>query len=340
MSAKRQLWQRLPWLHPQRAEVLAALALAVRLHQPLAEGFARLAEADPSLQPWRRELDAGLRSGEPLGALLCRHRLLDKSAARRLDRATDPVAEFETLTRASYAPLRGVWLICWFPAVLALAVSAPLVLLQLSGLSQFFETVYTELGIKLPALTMMMLIRGNLAFIIMGGSVCAMVGLLTCLSLVRGLRHLPHLWWVEVRRSLALLAVIRAARTGADKVLILSWPASWLAAIRVSAGRQRRPAWDREWRTYRILTRWRAGGPGWRAAARAPTAAGVLHALGLVSTTSDAAELQRLEEFVSEQLRDALEPARAQAAALLMVGFAFGCVMAVVGLFLPFLGGL
>ena len=39
-TATQRSW--LPWLHPHRADVLAALALAMRLRQPLAGGFIKL----------------------------------------------------------------------------------------------------------------------------------------------------------------------------------------------------------------------------------------------------------------------------------------------------------
>ena len=330
---------RLPWLHPHRAEVLAALALSVRLRQPLAPGLARLAEADPSLHAWHLRLDAGLRSGEPLGALLSRHRVLDKKSAARLDAAVDPVAEFATITNDSYTPLRGMFLIRWFPVILAMTLCVPLVILQISHVSSFFEQTYLDLGIRLPNLTLMVMdMTRGLLFLPMVVTGLCMMGLLEIVSGCRGLRHLPHLWWVEVRRTEALLALVTAAHASADTLRVVRWPVNWLAVLRISATRQRRPMWDKDWRTYRILTRWRATGLGWRKAAHATTALGVLQALELIPENCDPQDLRNLEQVLIQRQCTALESARAQAWALLMVGFVGGCGIGVLALAIPLAG--
>lgn len=259
----------LPWLHPQRADVLAALALVVRRRQPLAPAFARLAAGDPLLQPWNRRLAAGLAAGDPLGAVLRRHRLLDRRAAAQLDAAADPVAAFERVAGESLLPVRGLVLVRWFPAALVVAILLPVMLVHLSGVSAMYEAIYKDLNIKLPMLTSLMLGRSWASALapLSGGLLAA--ALLSMLGLLRGLRHLRHLWWVEVHRQAALLRLADAAVAGDDAPRHLAWPASWLAALRLSAWRQDRPGWDHAWRTWRILTRWRILDPGWRAAARA-----------------------------------------------------------------------
>ena len=334
MSGAERLMTTLPWLHPRRAEVLAALALAVRLREPLAEGLARLAEHDPALRPWLARLAPDLRAGGPLGALLRRHRLVDRQAAERLDRAADPVAEFARLTRRSCAPLRGLRLIRWFPVVLMGALCLPLAVLQLSGVAGVFVSIFLELGIRLPQVTMALVGTRGSGLLLLVIACTWTAALLVGLSALRGLRHLPRLWWVEVRRGAALLELVAAARSGADRPLDLRGPAAWLAGLGVSAWRQGRPGWDRAWRTYRVLTRWRAPGADWRLAARATTAAGVLQALGLLGGGGDE-ELRHLERTLEERLRHALEPARAQAIAVLMVALGIGFGTAVLALFQP-----
>lgn len=328
----------LPWLHAQRAEVLAALALSVRLRQPLAPGLAQLAENDPSLQIWHRRLDAGLRAGEPLGALLYRQRLIDKKSAMRLDTTSDPLKEFAAITQDSYKPLRALFLLHWFPVIVAMTLCVPLIALQISQMGSFFAQIYSELGIRLPALTLLLmdLSRGS-TVVLVAGVGCLMVGLTTILSVMRGLRHLQHCLWVDVHRTEALLGLITAAQQGDDAPRVLRWPLNWLAALRISAVRQYRPAWDAQWRTYRILTRWRAPEMGWRKAARSTTALGVLQALGLVSDGDggDQQELLQLKHLLDERLRGALATDVAQAFALLMVSVAIGCGVAVFALVLP-----
>ncbi len=329
------MMMRLPWLHPQRTEVLAALALSVRVRQPLAEGFARLAAVDPTLQPWQQRLDGALRAGDPLGSVLYRYRLVDRRDATRLDTADDPLVAFEAVARESHSPLHGLWLIRWFPVPLMLAVCLPLALLKMIGVAQIFEDIFLGLGIKLPTITLMVLDHSAIGVWLLVLVGVWMAGILIMLSAIRGLRHVPRLWWVEVQRSAALLALATAARAAADEPVRLTGLLAWLAKREISAWRQGRPAWDREWRTYHILTCWRAPGPGWQTAAHALTALEVLRSLDLVDTTCDAAGLECFVISCRERLRHALVPAHAQAWALLMVGFAVGCLASVFALYLP-----
>lgn len=325
----------LPWLHPHRADVLAALALTMRLRQPLATGFIRLAEGDPLLRPWALRLSTDLASGAPLGGVLRKHRLLDRRTAARLDTAADPVSEFEHLSREQLTPVRGLLLIRWFPVALVGVILAPVAVVRVTGVLAMFEQIYRELGIKLPELTAMLfssVFAGPISWAI---PVVAMCLLLAALNSLRGLRHICHLWWVDVHRQAALYELACAAVEGDNAPRRLRWPGSWLAALRISASRQQRPAWDHAWRTWRILTRWRAFGPGWRVAACATTVTDVLIALGFLAENPSVAELQRMRADARAHLIDAIDRARAQAYAMLMVGVGLGAMFAVMALFLP-----
>lgn len=326
---------RLPWLHPHRADVLAALALAARQREPLGRGFERLAAGDPLLRPWAEQLGPDLSSGEALGTVLHRHRLIDRRTAGRLDAAGDQAEAIDRLGRDQLEPLRGLNLVRWFPVAVISVMLVPVALLQVSGVTTTFERIFLDLNIRLPALTHAMLdhsASGLLLPLLGAGALWLVLGLL---ATTRGLRHLPHLWWVEVHRQHALLRLVEAACDGDDAALHLPAPASWLAALRLSAWRQDRPVWDRDWRTWRILTRLRALGHGWPAAARATTAAGVLQAVGLLAGDGDRAALLRLRDQTRARLAHALAPAQVEARALLIVAVASGLAMAVLAMFLP-----
>lgn len=326
---------RVPWLHPHRADVLAALALVARSRQPLDRGFAHLAEGDPLLRPWNERLGPAFAAGEPLAAVLQRHRLIDRRTATACAQDGDPVVACDRMARESLAPVRGLLLVRWFPVALAAAMLVPVAVMQLSGVMALFEAMFRDLNICLPALTVAMLDRSWAgAFLPLLGA-GAMWCLLMLLRQLRGLRHLPHLWWVEVHRQAAMLELVEAAMAGNDAPRHLRWPLSWGAALRLSALRQDRPAWDRSWRTWRILTRWRALGHGWREAGRATTAVGVLQALGLLPAGVAGLGLDQLRATVRQRLVHALEPAHVEAKAMLMVGFAVGLFLAVMAMFLP-----
>ncbi|MEK7413386.1 MAG: hypothetical protein AAB263_08720 [Planctomycetota bacterium] len=325
----------LPWLHPHRADVLAALALAVRQRQPLAQGFARLAEGDPLLRPWSDRLAPDLAGGTPIGTVLRRHRLLSKAAAVQLDNEPNQQAAFDRLAHDSLQPVRGVWLIRWFPVLLVVIILIPVAVLQLSGVTSMHAAIYRDFNLKLPLLTLVMLDQ-SIAGVILPLIGAALIWLLLAtLGLFRGLRHLPHLWWVEVHRQAAMLELVDAAIAGADAPRRLRWPWSWCAALRLSAWRQNKPTWDRSWRTWRILTRWRALGHGWRTAARATTAVGLLQALELLPAHADRTSLEQLRATTRDRLAYALEPALVETRALLLIGFAVGLFMAVMALYLP-----
>ena len=318
----------LPWLHPHRADVLAALALAMRLRQPLASGFIKLAEGDPLLQPWAERLSPDLASGAPLGRVLHQHRLLDRQTAQRLDTAADQVAEFEYLSQEQLAPIQGLTLIRWFPVYLVAVILAPLAAAQALGISIFFEKIYRDLGIKLPALTEMMFSFQGLGLMAWALVIGLTWGAIYLTLQVRVFRHLCHLWWVDVHRQAALYALTSAAVHHHDAPQPLRWT-SWLAAVRISASRQNHPPWDRDWRTWRILTRFRAFGPGWKIAAHSSTAAEVLTALELLPAHADAVATRRARDEARHHLLALLEIARPQAHALLMLGVASGAMMVI-----------
>ena len=326
----------LPWLHPHRADVLAALALAMRLRQPLASGFTRLADGDPLLQAWAMRLSPDLASGAPLGGVLRKHRLLDRRAARRLDSATDPVGEFENLSQEQLVPLHGLTLIRWFPVYLVAVILGPVAVIQTLGIPKIFENFYRVLGIKSPALTELMFSFHGLGLVGWAVAVASMWGILYLILQVRVLRHFCHLWWVDVHRQAALYALTRAAVARQDAPQRLRWR-SLLAVVRISSARQMHPAWDHDWRTWRVLTRLRALGPGWKIAARSSTAAEVLTALGLLPTQADAAALLRVRDEARQHLLAVLEPARAQAYGVLMFGGALGAMKVALAFFAPLL---
>lgn len=325
----------LPWPHPHRADVLAALALAARLREPLDRGLTRLAEGDPLLRPWAVRLGPDLAAGAPLGATLLRHGLLVRDEARRLDADPDQATAIDRLGRDGLAPLRGLLLVRWFPVALVAAMLAPVALLQLCGVTGAFEQIFHELNIRLPALTVAMLDRSLTGLLLPLVGAGAVWLLLAVLASARGLRHLRRLCWVEVHRQHALLQLVEAARDGDDAPVVLPRWVSWLSVLRLWAWRQGRPAWDRDWRAYRILTRWRAMGGGWHAAARAATAAGLLQDLGMLPPGGDRAAIDRLREEIRVRLAYALEPARVEAQALITVAIACGLAVAVLAMFLP-----
>jgi hypothetical protein len=326
---------RLPWLHPHRADVLAAIALVVRQREPLALGLARLAEGDPLLRPWSARLGPDLAAGAALPEVLWRHRLIDHHAAERLIEVPDPVAACDRLAVESLTPVRGLLLIRWFPVALAAVMLGPVALLSTSGVLGDFEQIFLDLNIHLPAITVLVIEASYVGLLLplVGG--LAMLCLMSLLHQVRGVRHITHLWWVEVHRQAAMLELVEAAIAGDDEPQHYDMPVSWGIEVRLSALRQDRPAWDLGWRTWRILTRFRALGHNWREAARASTAAGVLQALGLLPVAPEASSLEALRASVRQRLIHALEPAQAEARALLTIAFALGLFIAVLAVFLP-----
>lgn len=324
---------RLPWLHPHRADVLAAIALAVRRREPLPEALVRLAEHDPLLQPWSRRLGPPLAAGEALPLLLCRHRLVDEATATAMACSDDPVAAVDRAAAESLAAPRGLLLITWFPVALAAVLLIPLAVLQVSGVLGVFEQMFRDLNIRLPALTVMMMEhqRNGLFMPLVGAA--AMWCLLVILRQVTGVRHITHLWWVEVHRQVALMALIDAAIAGDDEPEHLDPPFDLLAGLYFRF--QDRPPWHPHWRTWWCLTRWRASGPQWRAARGAATAADLLCALSLLPHGTGTAELSALRETVRSRLILALEPAVLEARALLTFAVAFGAFLGVIAMFLP-----
>ena len=212
-----------------------------------------------------------------------------------------------------------------------------MVLLQLIGVQAALAAIYRDIGLKLPVLTHIMLGVDGGPLLTLGLGAAAVWALFAGLGLIRGLRHLCHVWWVDVHRQAALHEIACAAAAGADARCTLSAPWSWLAIVRLSAWRQDRPSWDRAWRTWRFLTRLRALGPGWRVAARATTAAGVLAALGLLGTDADHAALVSVRDEVRARLAIAVEGARIQAWALMSVCLVIGLMFAILALLLPLL---
>jgi len=324
---------KLPWLHPHRADVLAAIALAARRREALPEGLARLSEHDPLLRPWSRRLGPALSAGEALPHVLQRHRLIDDATAAAMTRNSDAVAACDRAAADALAAPRGLLLISWFPVALVMVLLIPLAALQVSGVLGMFEQMYRDLNIRLPAITVMMLESqwGGGFMPLLGGM--AMWTLLGALRQLTGVRHITHLWWVEVHRQAALLALVDAAIAGDDEPVHLDMPLDMVAGLYYQF--QDRPPWHPHWRTWWCLTRWRASGPEWRAASEATTAADLLRTLGLLPHDAGAPALAALRETVRTRMVLALEPAVVEARALLMVGVAIGAFLGVIALFLP-----
>ena len=324
-----------PGLCTDRADVLAALALVSRQWEPLDRGLARLAAGDPLLQTWSDRLGPDLAGGMALGQVLVRHRLATAEQGRAMDQAADIPAEIERLTVEAAEPIPGLWLIRWFPVALVVSVLAPLGLLVITGIAQQFRSIYGELGISLPHVTLLLLDDPWVLLLELVKMVVGVALLLKLVESLRVIRHVPQLWWPSVHREMAIRTLLLAAQAGANAPRHLRFPLNWLAALRISFLRQDKPRWDPALRTFRILTRWRALSPSWKHAAQSPTAVGVLQALGFLadSATSDHIR-QRLDES-RERLRRLSAVALAQVRGAMTVGFGLGIVVAIMALIMP-----
>jgi hypothetical protein len=310
-------------LHPNRADVLAACALMMRAREPLADGLERLAAGDALLAPWARRLAPGLREGEPVAHALRRLRLVSAREAELLALDHDLPAALDRVAGAAAAPPPRAWLVRHLPITFALALFTPdLAMTLLSSIAGGpFASIYRELGVQLPLASELLT---NPARLLVSSSVVIAV-LASSEWLVRnlrGLRHIAHLWCVEVERESALLRLVQAARLGDDRGPRGTLLQLVLDAMRLSAVRLRRPRWDRDWRTWLFLTRFRLTRETRRAAAARPDLAGRLLLLGVVDERDGRPQWVEAEERCRARLDSAIEESlRVARPALLLVAW-------------------
>jgi hypothetical protein len=257
-------------LHPQRVEVLHALALLAGGREPLPEGLERLAAEDPLLRPWAARLAPRLRAGEALGPCLIRARLVTSREAFVLN-GKDPSLALAHVAQLVTRPQFRLTVVRWFPTVLTLsaAVSFNLALWAVGDL----VGISSELGWRTASL-------GDCV----ASGVVAVVGVAVVqylLTAVRGLRHLQHLWCPAVHRAAAWHDLVTTIRWGGDAVAHPGPGQRAWQGIRLSAQRSGRPAWDLPWRTWLFLTRFRLSRAQRRHLRSLPHGAERLAALGV-----------------------------------------------------------
>ena len=324
------------FLHPLRADVLSALALAAGGREPLPEALEHLAASDPLLRPWAARLGPPLRAGAPLGTTLHRARLIDRIHGERLDAAADPARALDRLARQAMAPIRGAALVVWLPVWLALALVVPMILpdLLMRHVTGYdFENIYRELGMTLPSLTEMVisLSRAPWSPLVLA---LGIAGFMWLLAQFRGLRHVLHVWNPEVHRNLALLELLRCSRDGGGlRPARPSWFMRLLMALRIGARRYEQPEWDLPWRTWLFLTRFRLRRAERLGLASLPTITERLTAIGVLTLAGGVPDHDTAEERLRGQLQTTLDRNRPWLL-FLALGFAFSTT--VMSYVLPF----
>jgi len=323
------------FLHPQRTEVLAACALVTRLSEPVASGMARLGSTDPFLSRWAQRLTPALQEGVALPLVLLRARLISRREAEQLSIAADLPTALDRLVSASIQPSHRVWLVRHVPSVIILAVMLPALVVStcLYSVVHAFEVVYRDLGIQLPAATVVVLHPMTLLFalVIALASFAATEWLLRAIA---GVRFLCLLWCPEIERQNALLRLIQASRTGDNAPPRLGWARRLLSAVRLGAWSARRPHWQRHWNTWMLLTRFRLDRDLRRAAVRLPDLTARLMQLRLVPLRDQRPDWDAAEDRCRERL------ALAEGHALLFVGVVLlwsSCIGVFVALLAPLL---
>ena len=324
------------FLHPLRANVLSALALAAGGRESLPAALERLAASDPLLKPWVARLVPALRVGAPLGTTLRRARLIDRIHGERLDAAADPARALDRLARQAMAPIRGAALVVWLPVWLALALVVPMILpdlLMRHVTGSNFEALYRELGLILPDLTemVMSLSRAPWSPLVLA---LGIAGAMWLLAQFRGLRHVLHLWNPEVHRNLALLELLRCSRDGGGlRPARPSWFMRCLMAVEIGARRPDRPEWDLPWRTWLFLTRFRLRRGERLGLASLPTITERLTAIGVLTMAEGVPDHDTAEERLRSQLQTTLDRSRPW---LLFLSIGFALSTTVMSYVLPF----
>jgi len=321
------------FLHPQRTEVLAACALVTRLDEPVASGMARLGQGDPFLARWAQKLDPDLSAGLPLPQVLRRQRLISRLEAELLSADADLPVALDRLASASIQPSSRIWLVRHLPSVIVLAVMGPALVVStcLYSVVHAFEMVYRDLGIQLPAATIVVIHPGTL-LCAMVGAVLAIAAIEWLLRAISGLRFICVLWCPEIERQNALLRLIQAGRAGVQSPPRLGWLRRQLSHLRLGAWSARRPQWQQHWNTWMLLTRFRLDRNLRRAAARLPDLASRLLLLRLVPLRDDRPDWDAAEDRCRERL------SQAESHALLFVSVVLlwaSCIGVFVSLFAP-----
>ncbi|MBA2482031.1 MAG: hypothetical protein H0V44_15305 [Planctomycetes bacterium] len=295
------------FLHPHRADILAAVALVARAREPLADGLVSLTAGDPHLSRWASRLAPALRSGTPAPDVLRRARLLSRHETRILAADADFVAALDRIASAAASPPRGIWWVRHLPVSCALAFALPAtawcLLLAANGMDLHYAT--DQLGITVGSI-------GRLSHqplasaLLLGAMLLAITAGDAAVRGVRGLRHLTHFWCPEVDRQVALLRLIQHARLGDDAPVRLDPLRSALARVGVGAWRPNQPVWDRDWRTWMFLTRWRLSPDLRKQSAQRRDLASRLTLLGIVDSDRGRPDWDAAETLCRERLDDAL----------------------------------
>jgi hypothetical protein len=221
------------WLHPDRADVLSALALVAKQGDALPQGFARLAAADPVLQPWIERLNPALTQGQALGATLRAKRLVTREQARYLDRlgAERIAPALRAAARGDRGVLRLTWFAAYYPlVVVAVLVGLPLLVAWVSDLGE----IYDEMGVRMSAMSGFVLgtpwwQQVPVATALLGG-----MGLLCwTINRVLGLRAIPSLWAPATMRAASVCRVLQAVERSESEACE-EWWLLWLLCVPVT----------------------------------------------------------------------------------------------------------
>lgn len=254
-------------MHPDRVEVLSALALAARGREPLAAGFARIATDQPELRPWLSRL-APLGRGAEAVPLLRDLRLIDADQARWLARregterfaaGLDRVAIGGAAIDRSFALVRDA-------PVLLLLVAGGLPWLLWSLLDGVgYGLVQVELGLNFRLSTTAAFLH-RIPWPLQAAS---LVGLVAVLWLVLRawryqpiIRYLLPLWCPSAWRAwLGCRLLLHAEAEGRRAPLPLGerWQRRLERLLRLPGSEPEAPAWRRDWRLYWFLTWFRVG---------------------------------------------------------------------------------
>jgi hypothetical protein len=321
----------MPWfLHPHRADVLAACALVARSRSPLADGLERLAAEDPLLTRWSRRLGPPLRAGEDVPETLRRARLLDAEEAELLAHSEDLA---EGLERAASSIQTGPWrmrLVRHLPLSLAIALGAPsIVVSSVLALSGLTSSSVAGLGILTPANARPERLLFTW-FLLLQVAIAAE----HLLRSVRGLRHLATLWCPGVERERALLRLLRAARTGRAPKPRLGALRLALSLVGLAAQPLSLPAWNSDWRTWKVLTYLRLPRRTWLDAGREGDLAARLVLVGAVETIDGRPDWAGAEDRCRARLAEGIDDAMLIARPLLLLAVWVSAVAALSGLWL------
>ncbi len=306
---RKPLFRCLGW-SPSRGDLLSAVALAAGGGRALPDELDLIAGTDHGLAPRLRGLAADLRGGRRLDKALADDGLLDDAQQEAVHRAADVPAALDRAARQVAQPVHGQWRIEWLPlwicsSVLGSLFATELTMRLVSGYS--FEAMYRELGVTLPGLTEFMfgITRGLAPLATSIALLVIIAGGMILLRQIRGLRHAVHLWNPEVHRAAAVMRLLRHARWrgGLESVRRPWWHRPlWFA----SCYRDEAPAWDRDWRTWLFLTRFRLRRADRQLTLALPTLTERLTAIGVLPHRDGRPDFDTAETLARERLQAAL----------------------------------